>query len=70
MNPRLNNPGDKNWGVEGSLTPEQVQSILELKQLFPFLQCNGEDYKFIEFWTSNQSLILDLVVSVIPTIEV
>jgi len=70
MSPALVKPPLKNWGVAGQLSDTQILQLLTLEQLNPFVQSRSKDgsYTFIEFWISNQDLILEEVLKVIPDI--
>lgn len=71
MPPTLAKPPLKNWGVAGKLTVKQISLLTGLTHLNPFIQCRSPDgsYTFIEFWSNNQSLILEEVLRIIPEIQ-
>ncbi len=71
MSPSLVKLPLKNWGVVGHLSESQILQLLTLEQLNPFVQSRSKDgsYTFIEFWVSDQNLILEEVLKVIPEIE-
>lgn len=53
---------DKGWGVEIFGADKdfglQFLNLPEVKAARGFLQCNGEGYCFIEFWTDREGDIL------------
>jgi len=62
-----------NWGIEvdRALEPEEKVSIFEeFKALNPFLQAEGPVYSFIEFWNTNESLILDVIMKSSRNIDI
>ena len=61
-------PG-KNWGVHGDLSPEEVRKLLSMDHLLPFLQGNTPEWKFVEFWNTDQDEILESVMKLFPNIE-
>lgn len=62
---------DKNWGVAGAMSWDVYYQLLNLPGLNGFHQSGqpGTDWCFIEFWCSDQSLILDRVLEVLPDID-
>ena len=70
--PALRKLPDKFWGVCGAIDHELYWKLMSLDQLNPFCQSGmaGTDWCFIEFWCSDEALILDLVLEVAPDIEI
>lgn len=66
---RLCKPPLKGWGVAGQLSFEQVSELVALKHLNPSIQCASDQYTFVEFWCSNEALILDEVLKLFPDID-
>lgn len=61
----------KHWGVTGKIPHEVWGKLMGLSQLNPFPQSGSpdSDWAFIEFWSRDEALILDLVLEVVPDIE-
>lgn len=55
---------DKNYGVNGIMSKVQLSKLMDMAPLRPFHQSgNGEEmsWNFVEFWTNDQSLIINLL---------
>ncbi len=59
---------DKGWGMEifGAEKDFGLRflALPEVKRARGFLQCNGENYCFVEFWTDNSEDILQAGIAI------
>ena len=61
----------RGWGVTGSIPVDIFDKLMGLSLLSPFHQSGSpdSDWCFVEFWSRDEALILDLVLEIVPDIE-
>ena len=67
---KLIKPLDKHWGVQGVMSWELFHALMDLP-LNGFQQSGQPgSWCFVEFWSRDEERILDLVLELIPDVEV